>query len=150
MQALGPRAGAVDEKAEKQLVQLLTAPLEQYSVVTVLSLGSYPQVMNLLPPAKLKVCRSYSIFLLGFACVALCHHDLSSLFPTSHKFVHVCCASVHFPALCVVEQEYSVGTAGLLNCKLFSRWRPSACTCRCQLVVLPGSCPQAFYDRLFT
>ena len=39
---------AADARAEKQLVALLTIPLESYDVVTVLGLGRYPALMGLL------------------------------------------------------------------------------------------------------
>ena len=48
MQALASRDVAADARAEKQLVALLTIPLESYDVVTVLGLGRYPALMGLL------------------------------------------------------------------------------------------------------
>ena len=47
-QALASRDVAADGRAEKQLVALLTIPLESYDVVTVLGLGRYPALMALL------------------------------------------------------------------------------------------------------
>ena len=56
LQALQSRSTAAgDSKAEKQLTTLLTIPLNSYDVVTVLGLGNYPNVMNLLPPSTRKV-----------------------------------------------------------------------------------------------
>ncbi len=48
VQALASRDVAADARAEKQLVALLTIPLESYDVVTVLGLGRYPALMGLL------------------------------------------------------------------------------------------------------
>ena len=42
-----------DQKGVRQLVALLTVPLDTYDVVSVLSLSSYPRVMALLQPANL-------------------------------------------------------------------------------------------------
>ncbi len=47
-QALASRDVAADARAEKQLVALLTIPLDSYDVVTVLGLGRYPALMGLL------------------------------------------------------------------------------------------------------
>ncbi|PSC73631.1 vacuolar sorting-associated 35B-like [Micractinium conductrix] len=45
------RRGPISEpKAERQVVALLSAPLEKYDVVTVLGLSHYPSVMELLQP----------------------------------------------------------------------------------------------------
>lgn len=38
----------LDAQATKQLVNLLTAPLDAYDVVSVLSLSSYPKLMDVL------------------------------------------------------------------------------------------------------
>ena len=48
LQALQPRNLAADARAEKQLVALLSLPLESYDVVTVLGLSRYPGLMGLL------------------------------------------------------------------------------------------------------
>ena len=58
-QALQTR-GPPDARAEKQIVSLLSIPLETYDVVTVLGLGNYPNVMSLLAPATCKVRCSFS------------------------------------------------------------------------------------------
>lgn len=55
MQALEKQAPITDASAEKQLVQLLSTPLDTYNVVIVLELANYPSVMSLLRPAKCKV-----------------------------------------------------------------------------------------------
>ena len=55
VQALEKQAPITDASAEKQLVQLLSTPLDTYNVVTVLELANYPSVMSLLRPAKCKV-----------------------------------------------------------------------------------------------
>lgn len=47
-QALSSRNMAADARAEKQLVSLLSIPLESYDVVTVLGLSRYPSLMGLL------------------------------------------------------------------------------------------------------
>ena len=54
-QALANLAGGLDTRAEKQLVALLSIPLDTYNVVTVLGLSNYPSVMGLLTPATQKV-----------------------------------------------------------------------------------------------
>ena len=48
MQALSSRETDGNAQAEKQLVTLLSIPLEIYDVVTVLNLANYPQLMSLL------------------------------------------------------------------------------------------------------
>ncbi len=59
LQALESRgARAVDAKAEKQLLSLLSTPLDAYPVVTVLGLRHYPRVMALLSPPTRWVCIS--------------------------------------------------------------------------------------------
>ncbi|KAK9832171.1 hypothetical protein WJX74_001409 [Apatococcus lobatus] len=62
-QALEKQAPIKDAKAEKLLVQLLSTPLDNYDVVTVLELANYPSVMSLLRPAKrkemaVKICQT--------------------------------------------------------------------------------------------
>ena len=47
--------GTPDAATERQLVTLLSQPLEQYGVVTTLALESYALVMGLLRPASQKV-----------------------------------------------------------------------------------------------
>lgn len=54
-QALAERSAQDDPGAEKQVVQLLSIPLDSYDVVTVLALDKYPTVMALLSPATCKV-----------------------------------------------------------------------------------------------
>eukprot|EP00959_Pyramimonas_sp_CCMP1952_P310702 6502238-Pyramimonas_sp.AAC.1 len=46
--ALGKRKESMTTKATKELVALLSSPLEQYDVVRTLSLQNYPRVMDLL------------------------------------------------------------------------------------------------------
>ena len=45
-QALQSRTTTADARAEKQLVSLLSIPLDTYDVVTVLGLGNYPNVIE--------------------------------------------------------------------------------------------------------
>jgi len=52
--ALAARGKVVESKATKQLVSLLTAPLDAHDVVAVLSLGSYPKVLAALEPGVRK------------------------------------------------------------------------------------------------
>ncbi|KAK9808922.1 hypothetical protein WJX72_006449 [[Myrmecia] bisecta] len=52
--ALQSRATSRDARAEKQLVALLSIPLDKFDVVTVLGLNNYPHVMGLLAPATQK------------------------------------------------------------------------------------------------
>ena len=55
LQSLQNRNVASDAAAEKQLVALLSIPLDTYDTVTVLSLKSYPDVMSLLSPVTRRV-----------------------------------------------------------------------------------------------
>lgn len=48
LQALAARETTEGSRAEKQLVTLLSIPLDTYEVLTVLSLGNYPKLMSLL------------------------------------------------------------------------------------------------------
>ena len=50
MQALRSRGPIRESKAEKQVVGLLSTPLERYDVVTVLGLEHYPAVLGMLRP----------------------------------------------------------------------------------------------------
>lgn len=61
MQALSQASIAGDPAAEKQLVQLLSIPLDSYDVVTVLGLAKYPSVMSLLQPTMRKASISLSV-----------------------------------------------------------------------------------------
>ena len=55
LQSLQTRNVASDVAAEKQLVALLSIPLDTYDTVTVLSLKAYPDVMSLLSPVTRRV-----------------------------------------------------------------------------------------------
>lgn len=55
LQALQSHGTTTDSKAEKQLMALLSIPLDSYDVVTVLSLKNYTNVMNLLAASVRKV-----------------------------------------------------------------------------------------------
>lgn len=54
MQALQRRELSADPQAEKQVVALLSIPLDTYDAVTVLGLHNYPSVMSLLSPPTCK------------------------------------------------------------------------------------------------
>ena len=54
MQALQKRELSSDPRAEKQIVALLSIPLDTYDAVTVLGLRNYPSVMSLLSPPTCK------------------------------------------------------------------------------------------------
>lgn len=54
MQALRARQLSSDSQAEKQIVSLLSIPLNTYDAVTVLGLHNYPSVLSLLSPPTCK------------------------------------------------------------------------------------------------
>ena len=54
LQALQRRELSSDPRAEKQVVALLSIPLDTYDAVTVLGLRNYPSVMSLLSPPTYK------------------------------------------------------------------------------------------------
>ena len=58
VQALQKRDLASDPRGEKQVVALLSIPLETHDIVTVLGLQNYPSVMSLLSPAT---CRQMAV-----------------------------------------------------------------------------------------
>lgn len=57
-QALRARQLSSDSQAEKQIVRLLSIPLETYDAVTVLGLHNYPSVLSLLSPPT---CRQMAV-----------------------------------------------------------------------------------------
>ena len=58
IQALQKRDLATDPRGEKQVVALLSIPLETYDTVTVLGLHNYPSLMALLSPPT---CRQMAV-----------------------------------------------------------------------------------------
>ena len=54
IQALRDRQLSSDSQAEKQVVSLLSIPLDTYDAVTVLGLHNYPSVLSLLSPPPCK------------------------------------------------------------------------------------------------
>lgn len=64
-QALQSRSLVSDTRAEKQLVTLLSIPLDTYDVVQVLQLVNYPHVMSLLTTATRKVSSIHMTLLLN-------------------------------------------------------------------------------------
>ena len=58
LQALQKRDLASDPRGEKQVVALLSIPLETHDIVTVLGLENYPSVMSLLSPTT---CRQMAV-----------------------------------------------------------------------------------------
>ena len=108
LQALEKQAPITDVKAEKQLVQLLSTPLDKYDVVTVLELANYPSVMSLLRPAKYKV-RAQQGSRLAYIPLQLCakgigvSHSPSVAIMTTSSLIVAGWRASQMSLLCVVS-----------------------------------------------
>lgn len=70
-QALAGHGDMKEDRTEKQIVALLTLPLNSYDPVTVLGLSTYPRVMSLLKPVTCKVCSQCIMSASGVAVTAV-------------------------------------------------------------------------------
>lgn len=52
LQALAPRGQISDQRAERQVISLLSFPLQRYDMNTVLAFKNYSPVISLLPPLR--------------------------------------------------------------------------------------------------